>query len=94
MDDQDYRITTLDNPFNPFSDFDAWYTFDNMKGYNTYSVLARMCATSLEQTEEEVSSELDKAIDRLVELNPNGLYIKVNLSKFLSLFGKDKPVDT
>ena len=26
-------ITTKDNPFNYFTDFDNWYAFDEQKGY-------------------------------------------------------------
>ena len=28
-------LTTVDNPFNPFKDFDSWLMFDNEKGYNS-----------------------------------------------------------
>ena len=36
------NITTVDNPFDPFDDFDHWFQFDTEKGYYTSSKLARL----------------------------------------------------
>ena len=33
--ESEYMLTTIDNPFNPFTNFDDWYAFDTSKGYNT-----------------------------------------------------------
>ena len=35
-------ITTIDNPYNPFTQFDEWYAFDEGKGYCTSGYLARI----------------------------------------------------
>ena len=32
-----FAITTVDNPFDPFDNFDSWYRFDMDKGYNSYA---------------------------------------------------------
>ena len=30
-----YRLTTKNNPYNPFTQWNDWYFFDLSKGYNT-----------------------------------------------------------
>ena len=30
---EEVRITTIDNPFNPFTEWDEWFNFDLQKGY-------------------------------------------------------------
>ena len=59
-------ITTKDNPFNYFTDFDNWYAFDEQKGYHTCSFLARLVHDSDQLTEEENDEELERAIDEMV----------------------------
>ena len=39
-------LTTIDNPFNPFDQFDEWFAYDVSKGYHTCSYLARIAKTS------------------------------------------------
>ena len=46
-------ITTKDNPFNYFTDFDNWYAFDEQKGYHSLSYLARIAKTSSDLTDKE-----------------------------------------
>ena len=35
-------LTTSDNPYNPFTDWDSWYQFDTSHGYNTIDLLGRI----------------------------------------------------
>lgn len=70
-------ITTIDNPFNPFDDFASWFMFDVEKGYYTCSKLARLSETSDDMTEKEESEEIERAIDRLIEIDPLDIYIKM-----------------
>ena len=51
--ESEYMLTTIDNPFNPFTNFDDWYAFDTSKGYNTCAYLDRICNSSENFTEEE-----------------------------------------
>lgn len=71
------NITTVDNPFDPFDDFDHWFRFDTEKGYYTSSKLARLTNLRNDMSEAEESEEIERAIDRLIEIDPFDMYIKV-----------------
>lgn len=70
-------LTTIDNPYDPFTDFDNWYNYDELKGYHTCSYLARIANTSSSLSDELNSIEIEAAIDEICELNINGIYRKV-----------------
>lgn len=70
-------LTTIDNPFSPFTQWDEWYAFDEQKGYHTCGYLARIAETSIEFSDEENNEALDRAMDEICRLNINGLYKKV-----------------
>ena len=70
-------LTTIDNPYNPFDDFDNWYKFDTSKGYNSCSYLARIANVSSKLSEEQAHLEIERAIDEICEINVNGKYRKV-----------------
>lgn len=70
-------LTTVDNPFNPFEDFDRWRTFDEDKGYFTCEYLGRIARTSHELSEADEFLTIELAIDEIIELNVLGIYKKV-----------------
>ena len=70
-------LSTIDNPFNPFEDFNSWFLFDVEKGYNSCSYLARIAKTSNEFTEEEEAEEIERAIDEIIQYDFMNIYIKV-----------------
>lgn len=70
-------LTTIDNPFDPFTEFDQWYDYDVRHGYNSCSYLARVSSTSYSLPDSINSEEIERAIDEIVELNINGMYKKV-----------------
>ena len=39
-------LTTIDNPFDPFTQFDDWLRFDEEKGYHTCQFLAKIARPS------------------------------------------------
>lgn len=64
-----YALTTFDNPYDPFDDFDKWMLFDEEKGYGTMSYLGRIARTSDELTDEENNKEVERAIDEIISMH-------------------------
>lgn len=74
-----YMITTVDNPFNPYENFDSWFMFDMDKGYNTCSYLSRVAHTSDSLSDSENDAEIERAIDEIIKYNPTNMYRKVKV---------------
>ena len=72
-----FMLTTLDNPFDPFTDFTSWYMFDCEKGHNTSSRLARIANIDSEMSQKEVDDEMDRAMDLIVKYDLEDKYVKV-----------------
>ena len=70
-------LTTSDNPFNPFNNFDAWFNFDVQQGYNSCQYLARVANTSDSLTDSENSLIIEKAIDEIISLDPFNIFKKI-----------------
>lgn len=70
-------VTTIDNPFNPFTQFDDWYRFDEDHGYHTCSYLARVAETSDALSDADNAQRIDEAVDEIVSMNILGIYKKV-----------------
>lgn len=73
-----YKLSTKDNPFNPFTEWDEWYMYDVDHGWNSDEILMRIATTSSEFTEGENDYEIEKAIDKIVAIDPLQMYIKVS----------------
>lgn len=70
-------LTTIDNPYNPFVQFDDWLAYDEMMGYHTCSYLARITKSSIELSEADDTLAQEQAIDEILELNLLGIYKKI-----------------
>jgi hypothetical protein len=70
-------LTTVDNPYDPFTQYDDWYTFDRRMGYHTPSFLARIVITSDELSDADQAEAIEAAIDEIVRENVLGIYKKV-----------------
>lgn len=70
-------LSTSDNPYNPYTDFDLWFAFDTQNGYNSCAYLARQIESSPNASPEDENKAVEEAIDRIVALNLTGNYIKV-----------------
>ena len=72
------RLTTVDNPYDPFDQYDEWEAFDRLMGYNTPQYLARIVPMSDELSYRDNNLLNEAAIDEIVELNILGIYKKVS----------------
>ena len=70
-------LTTIDNPFDPFDQFDSWYRFDLDKGYDSCSYLSRIARTSDQLSDKENEREIERAIDEIIRLDFLNIYKKV-----------------
>ena len=70
-------ITTVDNPYDPFDDFDHWYQYDMQAGYNSCAYLDRIAATSESLSDPENEDEIERAIDEIIKYDFINVYRKV-----------------
>lgn len=70
-------LTTIDNPFDPFTQFTDWYAYDERKGYHTLSYLSRIVITSDELSEADQAAAIEQAIDDIINDDPLKMYRKV-----------------
>lgn len=73
----DCMLTTIDNPFDPFTQFDSWFQFDIEKGYNSCSRLARIAKLSDDLSDKETDEEIERAIDEIIKYDFLNIYKKV-----------------
>jgi hypothetical protein len=73
----EFMLTTVDNPFDPFTQFDEWLAYDIRLGYDTSGFLDRIANVSpdLSSTDQELA--IQNAIDEIVEENVSGMWKKV-----------------
>lgn len=75
--ENDCRLTTFDNPFDPFEQFTSWFLFDVAKGYYTCSYLDRIAKISDDMSEVEAEKEKERAIDEIIANDFLNIYKKV-----------------
>ena len=91
MNNRKVSITTIDNPYDPIDDFDNWFLFDVEKGYYSCNKIARLLDEFDGMTQVEEDQQLEKAIDRLIEIDPLDIYKKVVKEDYFK--GKDELID-
>ena len=72
-------LTTFDNPYSPYEQFEEWYRYDTDHGYNSSGLLMRLAETSSQFTDNENAYEIEKAIDRIVAADPQNIYKKLKI---------------
>ena len=64
-------LTTKDNPFDPFTQWDDWRRYDEDKGYYTCEFLARLTDTSSELSDADQELAILTAIYEIIALLPD-----------------------
>ena len=69
-------VTTVDNPFDPFTQWDQWYRYDEKCGYQTCERLAALANVSNQLSDEEYDRSITNAINTLCDsYPPNEVYV-------------------
>ena len=72
-----HMLTTIDNPYNPWTHYDEWFAWDAQAGYHTPGYLARIVRSSDELSDEDQSLAIEQAIDEIIGENVLGIYKRV-----------------
>lgn len=70
-------LTTVDNPYSPFTQFEEWQAYDEYRGYYTNEYLARITKGGYELSEADDTRAQEMAIEEIVDLNILGVYRRV-----------------
>lgn len=73
----DYMLSTSDNPFSPYTQWEQWYAHDAAAGYHTPSYLARIVRTSHDLSDSDQHLAIREGIEEILHHNLTGTYIKV-----------------
>jgi len=73
-------VTTIDNPFDPFVQWNEWLAYDQHKQYYTCEFIAKLAQVSPDDDETEKENKLQTAIEFLLDYSPIHLlvYPKIN----------------
>jgi len=90
MAEEEVMLTTTDNPYNPFDNFEVWYAYDMMLARQqerptVCSLIARIGRFSTQMTDVMEQKAYQMAIDEILEYNVTGKYKKVTESEAKSL---------
>lgn len=67
----DTMLTTLDNPYNPFTDYDKWWQWDKNNNYNTPELLARVMGDTSDALDDvEVAQIQATAMNWIIDDGP------------------------
>lgn len=63
-------LSTSDNPYNPFTQYDQWRAYDEtICGYFSSQYLARIASPAPELSGPDMEQEIEEAVDEIVEMN-------------------------
>ena len=78
---KDFMLTTFDNSFNPFTDFDRWFKEDLRLGHHCCELLSLNANTSNMISDERNKEIINEAIDDICRRSPT-IYRKVSIDDY------------
>ncbi len=72
-----YRITTIDNPYCPWTQFKQWYAYDLQQGYNTLGWLDVVTFCYEGMSDDDYEIEIEKGINELLRIDVYGKFLKI-----------------
>jgi len=70
-------LTTFDNPYDPFTNYESWLMYDIEFGHGSCELLGRIARTSDQFSDEENNIEIERAIDEIIKYDFQNIYKKV-----------------
>lgn len=64
---KEIRVTTVDNPYDPFTHWDQWLLFDTNAGYFTPNRLATVAIIGDGLSDQEIYDTVERGIDELIK---------------------------
>lgn len=74
---REVMLTTFDNEFDPFTNYNAWYTEDVRLGHNCNGLLATFAFPSNALSDSLNYEEIEQAIDEIIVNDNLNIYKKV-----------------
>jgi hypothetical protein len=72
--DPRFMLTTLDNPYSPYDQWDEWLAFDERHRYNSLGLIARLAHYSDEMNDGLLTAEYERVVEEIVVMNVQGNY--------------------
>ena len=71
-------LTTKDNPYSPFDQFELWQLFDIEMGYKSCELLGRIIQLEDDMSDKEKEDAMDRAIDEIIKHDDLGIFCRAN----------------
>ena len=69
-------LTTYDNPYSPFDQFNDWLLFDIQMGYNSCDRLGRIVKLEDDMSDVEREKAMQAAIDEIIKYDDAGIFVR------------------
>lgn len=72
-------LTTFDNPYSPFDQFNEWMLFDIQMGYNSCERLGRIIKLEDDMSDVERERAMQDAIDEIIKYDDAGIFVRATV---------------